>query len=551
MCYTKIVSSFSEDKAILISNSSSFETGGLISKTDDIIQSFGLDDSSDNNTATLEDRLVEKISTNEADAFDDASELDAFLAEVDAACNGAKSLIDSEASSTKVDAFLAEVDAECDNVTRLLGNSEVGSTEIDNFLAEVDAECDEAKCLIREPGNRVGEFSQIDYDLDDALMNDDQERVDQLLNQGAKTVCSPLIALLQCDKNALAQNPPNETDEEIARRKVLAHMARFDTEEDKVSMMRGEKLDLMGSKRPIMYDVMTRSLHEFKQIHSSLDETKQDILFTAMRNVKDTTRTPSKIVKELNEKRMCILPLGYEGHAISLVLYKDHDENLYFGVCDADIKNTIDLYVSDFKGADDKLVEFLKNVFGNSRDVEYSEFNFEKAIASLGGYKCISPDGAIRVGDNLVDPKIFHIESIRPKSQKSGTCSFSSAKCALRLAWALLALEDQPVEQYEEIASQVKNDVKEFSAFLLEGYIKKYTEESTIQDAGLIGHAREKLAKKKARIFHYKSQNIFSRTSGQTEISYTPPWLNHRIFKPIRFLRQKLWRRKKHYTQGN
>lgn len=307
---------------------------------------------------------------------------------------------------------------------------------------------------------------------------------------------APSVALRMCDPDLVSRYPPTARDRENAMRNTLAHLARFDTDADKESTLAGESLDLMRSMPPIMYKIMVEALEDFRpELAKTLSEKKIGILLQALDEAKEIRKTPASIIEQINANSLAIVPLLYGGHTTALVFYKDA-HSFYYGVCNTGEglpaeKKTIALSTRESNIADATLQHFLQRVlaFPHDKGEEFYNYLYEEGRKELG---CSASEFTRR------------IEALSANPQKSMTCSLSSAKDALRLAWALLALDGRPQMHEPRVLDDVLLGFRGFASHLLGHYIERTYEKAheegmgVEKDVGLVAFAREKWWKKRA-----------------------------------------------------
>lgn len=341
-----------------------------------------------------------------------------------------------------------------------------------------------------------------------ALLNDifpvNKEKIKYYLSiLKALTAWFPAVALMTCDEELQFLYPPNAKTYEHVRLCVLAHIARFDTDDDKESRIQGEVMGLMGSYFPIMYDAIIQSLEEFSfEQFAGLDKKKKDILLNALTNAKCMSRTVQSIIEELKTQRLSIVPVAYEGHTVALVFYKDSKGDLYYAVCNtgdglADDGETITVFKSMRQDVDGALEDFLKRIVKPKFRTTDAYYNY------------IYNEGPGALGCSTTN-RTLSIERISPKLQKSDTCALASSKTAFRCGMAFLALDGQSDANVARILDGVVLGYKAFSEHFLEFNIEHFSEfnieeyedahrqgaEEVEKSDDLVDFARGKLPKK-------------------------------------------------------
>jgi hypothetical protein len=155
-------------------------------------------------------------------------------------------------------------------------------------------------------------------------------------------------------------------------------------------------------------------------------------------------RSPDEILSSISRGKVTIIPIGYDGHAMALVLYKD----LLF-ICDRGTDGETESLRSfriNQKNITIFTLEMLQNI-KEAPEAEALKYYYERLPTSLS------------YGDKLeeITPVFLRLDS---KMQKTSNCSAASLKLAIRASLAALAYYENGNTLPDPISAEIYKQSK-------------------------------------------------------------------------------------------
>lgn len=333
--------------------------------------------------------------------------------------------------------------------------------------------------------SRLGERALAEEVMDEiALQSIRQGNYDLLqatLDAGLQSteMCNARIAALRalalCDNHAIDMLKPDDDTREVARRIVLAQIAAYDLPVN----MEGFDRSLLGCEPQIMCQAIAQALRNLGG-----DEAGKRHLDTLMRMFERATerRNGKDLLQELNEYGHCLIPCGWEDHALAILFYRDPNNQLFCAICNPGMRpchqERVIAFEVDHTRLDEDILDKICK-FKGSREQGFS-FYYGELMQELKK-------------NNTAFTQ--NVASTAPGEQKAENCAYNSMKCALRTMLAFLELSGQPSAQYRSTSKRVRWMAKNFAYLILLDNLTTYKRDSN-RHPELVEFAEGKAQKK-------------------------------------------------------
>lgn len=231
--------------------------------------------------------------------------------------------------------------------------------------------------------------------------------------------------------------PCNTHEQEYLELKLLSHWLNISGD----VVLNKQKISLEGAASNWMFYSIGQALkhfrHDTKLKGCSLSQEQVENLEKAFIKAY-YPQTSKEIVDLIRSNQLCVLGAGWKEHSVTLVFFKSSSSlsgKDYLAVCNrgqgADVLSTMEVFRIDTKFVTQRVIEEIKTFFS---------WDNEKGMAYL--YHAL-PGILSPTGDPAQDETCLSFKKIAPNFAKTGNCSLTGKKAALRFAW-IVSLNEEP-----------------------------------------------------------------------------------------------------------